>query len=266
MTTAAKPDTKSLLMPFSVKAVDAEARTFEGLASTWDLDLGGDVIHRGAFKKTIGDWRATGRVLPLIDQHNYGSVRSVVGKMMEAKETKDGLVAKFEVIKGADGDEVLARLEGGYVDGLSIGYRAIKVDYATEAEQLEGIFRHLKEVELREVSVVIWPMNIGARIDTDSIKALIGRYEGRDLDEDEKAEVTSLREKLDALLESEEQHEGEDAAGKDAGLAPDHPQRIAAEATLRALKVRQVRGSSYSRTGAGTERRGTNATQTGEDR
>jgi HK97 family phage prohead protease len=163
---------KTLLAPFEVKSVDTIARTFDGLAATWDLDLGGDVIHRGAFKDTLAEWRKSGKALPLIDQHNYGSVRAVVGKMLDAKETKDGLDAQFEVIDGPDGDEVLRRLKGGYVDGLSIGYEPKLVEEPSDDERRKGIWRHLKTVRLREVSVVIWPMNPGATVDTSSVKMM----------------------------------------------------------------------------------------------
>lgn len=160
------------LIPFEVKELDEKARTFEGIASTWALDLGDDVIHRGAFKGTIAQWKKDGKVLPLIDQHNYGSVRAVVGKMVDAKETKDGLWTKWEVIGGPDGDEILRRLKGNYVDGLSIGYRATKTDFEDSDEARFGEVRNIRELELHEVSVVVFPMNPGARVDFSSVKCL----------------------------------------------------------------------------------------------
>jgi uncharacterized protein len=159
-------------IPFAVKALDEEARTFRGLASTWDLDLGDDVIHEGAFQRTLRDWRKTGRVVPLIDQHNYGSVRAVVGKMTEAEETKDGLDTTWQVIDGPDGDEILRRLRGGYVDGLSIGYRPTKTDFEDSDDARSGQIRNIREAELGEVSVVIFPMNESARVDLASVKSL----------------------------------------------------------------------------------------------
>lgn len=151
---------------FEVKALDDGARTFRGLASTWDLDLGGDVIHRGAFARTLDHWRRGGKLIPLIDQHNYGSVRAVVGKMTAADETEAGLEAEFAVIDGPDGDEVYRRIKGGFIDSLSIGYEAVQWDIAEDV-------RHLREVKLYEVSAVIWPMNPGATIDGASVKALL---------------------------------------------------------------------------------------------
>src|SRR5690606_19887444 len=226
---------KAIVRPFEVKGVDATERTFEGLASTWDLDLVGDVIHRGAFKRTLQHWRQSGRVIPLIDQHNYGSVRSVVGKLIAAKETEDGLWTKYEVIDGPDGDEILRRIEGGYVDGLSIGYRAIKIETPTEDEARRGVWRHLKEVQLREVSVVVWPMNERARIDVDSVKSLLAAMKDRDLDDDDRGALKALRQQIDALLAAgEEPQQGQ----ADDGLAPDDPKRVEIEARARAIRVR----------------------------
>ena len=183
--------------PFQVKANDDDARTITGLASTWDLDLGGDVIHRGAFKKTLSDWKGSKRLIPLIDQHGYHSVRQVVGKLVDAKETAEGLEATFEVIDGPDGDEIYRRVKGGYIDGLSIGYRAVKTEEPNDDERRRGVWRHLKEVKLEEVSVVIWPMNPEARI--DSVKELIeGIRTGSVTDEDRRI-LVELKDALAAL-------------------------------------------------------------------
>jgi HK97 family phage prohead protease len=192
---------KNLVTRFEVKGLDEEARTFSGLAATWDLDLGGDVIEPGAFKRTLKNWKSSKRVLPLLDSHNGSSVRAVVGKLMEAEETKGGLEATFEVIGGPDGDEVFRRVKGGYVDGLSIGYSAVNVRYPeTEAEQNSGVYRFLKEVKLHEVSVVLWPMNPEARIDTATAKALLMKAKDKTLTTNDRAELESLAKEINVLL------------------------------------------------------------------
>ena len=195
-------ETKSLVTRFKVEGVDEDARSFSGLAATWDLDLGGDVIEPGAFKRTLKNWKKSKRVMPLLDSHNaWSSVRNVVGKMTEAEETKDGLLSDFEVIDGPDGDEIFRRVKGGYVDGLSIGYQAVKVRYPdTPEEQATGIYRYLSEVKLREVSVVLWPMNPGALIDTATAKALLMAAKDKDLTDADRAELSGLAAEINALL------------------------------------------------------------------
>jgi len=192
---------KNLVTRFEVKGLDDEARTFSGLAATYDLDLGGDVIEPGAFKRTLKNWKRSKRVLPLLDSHNGQSVRAVVGKLREAEEVTKGLDATFEVIEGPDGDEVFRRVKGGYVDGLSIGYSAVQVRYPkTEEEQATGVYRFLKEVKLHEVSVVLWPMNPEARIDTATAKALLMAAKDKTLTDDDRAELKSLAAEINVLL------------------------------------------------------------------
>ena len=203
---------KQLITRFEVKELQEDGRSFSGLASTWDLDLGGDVIRPGAFKRTLNNWKTSKRVLPLLDSHNGGTVRAIVGKMTEAEETKEGLLSSFEVIEGPDGDEVYRRIKGGYVDGLSIGYYPVKVAYPeTQEEQATGVYRYLDEVKLHEVSVCLWPMNPEARIDTATAKAALLAAKGRDLTDDERAELKALNAQLTALL----------SVPEPAGLAPE---------------------------------------------
>lgn len=162
-------DTKAI--PFRLQAKAGSARTFTGMASTWDLDLGGDVIRRGAFANTLKEWRSSGRVIPLLDSHDgWSSVRSVVGKMTDAKETKTGLEATFELVDTPDGDEIRERLKKGMVTGLSIGYRPVKIEMPSPEEEQAGVFRFLSEVELREVSVVVFPMNPAAMVELGTVK------------------------------------------------------------------------------------------------
>jgi uncharacterized protein len=158
---------------FQIKA--QTGRRFTGLASTWDLDHGGDLILPGAYSRTLAEWKASGRVIPLIDQHNYGSVTSVVGRMLDADETEAGLEATFEIIGGAQGEPYAERVKSGVIDGLSIGYETRAHRQPNDSERKLGVRRVLEDVELREVSLVIWGMNPHALINTASVKAAIAQ-------------------------------------------------------------------------------------------
>lgn len=257
---------KQLGVRFEIKAdsLNEEARSFSGLASTWDLDLGGDVIRRGAFKRTLKNWKSSKQPMPLLDSHNaWSTVNAVVGKMEAAEETDAGLECTFSVIEGPIGDEVWRRIKGGYVTGLSIGYRARKIEEASEQDRLAGVWRYLLEVELREVSVVLYPMNPGAQIDPGSMKAMSAAIaaleeaaESRELTAEEKAELTELQTKINLLLEDDEVEPDPkattpaptvetDPAAK-AELAPDDPKRIELDRKLTDTRLRshgtRVRG------------------------
>jgi HK97 family phage prohead protease len=229
--TLLRREAKSLVRLFDVKALDEEARTFTGLAAAYSLDQGGDIILPGAFKRTLKDWRgAKKRIVPLLDAHDRFSVRSVIGKMIEATEVDDGLEATFQVIEGNDGDEVFRRVKGGYVDGLSIGYEAVEIRQPSVDESRAGVWRYLKEVKLLEVSVVPFPMNADARIDLDSVKALLAKGDLSDID---RQELTEVQDQISALLSK-----GSDATP--ATLATDDPARLAIEAKVRGLTLRSL--------------------------
>ena len=55
------------------------------------------------------------------------------------------------------GAEAAALLTAGALDGLSIGYRAVKSDR-------RGSYRYLTEIDLWEISLVTFPMNAKARL------------------------------------------------------------------------------------------------------
>lgn len=156
---------------FQFKAAKTK-NTFSGLASTWEKDLGGDMIEQGAYTRTLKQWRRDGYLIPLINQHSYFDTRSAIGKMLSAEETDEGLDTEWKVVESADGEEFMARIREGILNGLSIGYQTRGWREPTENEQNRGIFRVLTDVELREVSVVIWGMNPGALIDQDSVKSI----------------------------------------------------------------------------------------------
>jgi HK97 family phage prohead protease len=236
---ADKRRTVSVMRTFEVKAIDEEKRTFSGLAAAFSLDQGGDVILKGAFRRTLTDWRRSKRTLPLLDSHNgFGSVRAVIGRIEEATETDEGLEITASVIEGPDGDEVYRRIVGKYVDGLSIGYRTIEQRNPTEEEARLGVWRYIKELALKEISVCIWPMNGDARIDLTTVKALIAKADLGTLEADELDELKQLHDRLTALLAAPAPTPA--VAQAPAGLAMEDPRRAAMEQTLRDLTLRSL--------------------------
>jgi HK97 family phage prohead protease len=180
---------KHLYAPFEVKDISEDARTFEGLAAVWDLDLGDDVIHRSAFKDTLAAWRKSSTAMPLLNSHNHFDIMSGLGQMIDAKEMKDGLWSKWEVIDGPDGDRVLERVRPSkrtgraVVGSMSIGFMPQKVDFEESDAARSGEIRNIRKIDLKEVSLVLFPMAPGALVDMASVKALFaGRTFAPDLD------------------------------------------------------------------------------------
>ena len=181
-----------------IKAVDEEKRQFTGLASTWEKDLGGDVIEKGAFARTLKEWRSGGKVLPLLDSHKYGSISAVLGKMIDAKETDAGLEATFQLRAGPQGEEAWDLVREGYIDGLSIGYEARDWDDPSKEEVESGVRRKLTEIGLVEVSLVQMPMNQGARI--AAVKSALDAMHPEEMSDEDRRTLRELAGRIGALL------------------------------------------------------------------
>lgn len=155
-----KPEYKSFA--FELKNADEDSGTgiIEGYASTFgNIDLGDDIVEKGAFKKTLRENK--GRV-PILDSHDPSRQ---IGWNIEAEETDKGLWVKGQLDLNTQGGKErysLAKTAAsiGAKMGLSIGYMTIKA----EPDKERPAVRRLKELKLFEYSVVTFPMNTMAWI------------------------------------------------------------------------------------------------------
>lgn len=139
-------------LTFESKAVNTEKRTFEGYASTFDLDQGGDLITKGAFTKTLQE--AGSRVKVLWQHHEP------IGRPLEMEEDEKGLFVKAKISKTRLGDEALELMKDRVIDRMSIGYR---IPEGKSEYNSDGI-RVIRELKLLEFSLVTFPMNEAAII------------------------------------------------------------------------------------------------------
>ena len=167
--------TKHAPNKYTVKAIDADrvrlnvkadgdaaSGTLEGYASVFgNVDLGNDVIRKGAFAKTLAEAMPKGAV-KLMDSHAFfDGTGAVIGILKEAKEDDTGLWFKaiFSAVQRAQ--DVRTKVLEGVLNSLSIGFDILA---ATE-EIVNGIsVRMITEVKLYEISVVTWGMNPEAAI------------------------------------------------------------------------------------------------------
>lgn len=135
-------------------SVDMDTRTFSGYASTWDIDQVGDVIHQGAFIKSITEAFPAKRI-KVLWQHG-----EPLGMPTEMREDEYGLYVKGKISKTRLGDEALELMRDGVVDRMSIGFTIPqgKSDYDEEGT------RHIREIKLMEFSPVTFPANEAAII------------------------------------------------------------------------------------------------------
>jgi HK97 family phage major capsid protein/HK97 family phage prohead protease len=138
-----------------IKAVEAEARSFSGLASTPHLDRQGDIVDPAGvtFKNPI----------PLLFHHDpklpIGSVTLAV--------TPDGITFDATIphvdepgILKTRVDEAWQSIKAGLITGVSIGHRLL----AGGVERLKSGARKITKTEICEVSLVTIPANVNATI------------------------------------------------------------------------------------------------------
>lgn len=175
--------------------------TLEGYASTFgNVDLGRDVVEKGAFTKSIEDIRSSG--IPLLADH-VASTSSVLGTIFDAREDRKGLRIKARFSSAASAQDVRTKLVEGHLSKLSIGYEPTKYAFA---ERSGKQVRLLQEIKLWETSVVVFPMNPEATI--ERVKSLAGDLTTAQRKElasaivttDEKATANDVRDQLNTLV------------------------------------------------------------------
>ena len=147
-------------LPFQVTSISSEGyakgRVMEGYASTWSMDLGGDVIEPGAFTKCIAE-RFTTEVLA----RGYGRIRfmsehkTVIGRLLEIRQDEHGLWVKAYFSETRLGNDICILVNDHALDQMSIGF---VVPAGGSYNDKQGN-RHITEIDCQEVSVVTFPMN-----------------------------------------------------------------------------------------------------------
>ncbi|MCB1526213.1 MAG: HK97 family phage prohead protease [Hyphomicrobiaceae bacterium] len=142
-------------MPLDLKSVDDDG-AFAGYASLFGReDLSRDVVLRGAFTETLEKRGAHG--VRMLFQHDPSQP---IGVWHEIKQDSKGLLARGRLMKDVEkAREVLSLMRAGALDGLSIGFKAVKA----RRDPRSGI-RWLEKIDLWEISVVTFPMLPDARV------------------------------------------------------------------------------------------------------
>lgn len=135
-----------LAFNFTLKALE-QSGAFHGLAAAFNnVDLGGDRIIPGAFRRTLQE---KGASLPILWAHDQSRPIGV-GKVAE---TAEGLAIDAQLVTtSTDGKDAYELLRAGAMKGLSIGFRTVKDRVLNEV-------RELLDVDLFECSLCAIPMN-----------------------------------------------------------------------------------------------------------
>lgn len=156
---------KRLDLELTIKSV-SDSGEFEGYGSVFGTeDSYGDVVVKGAFEKSLAQWREKGRMPAMLWQHN---TNEPIGVYTEMREDDIGLYFKGKLL--IDGDPLAKRahahMKAGSLSGMSIGYMLNDYEY----DKLKGVWI-LKEIDLWELSLVTFPANDEARI--SNVKSIL---------------------------------------------------------------------------------------------
>lgn len=150
---------KTVTLDLELKGDDYDG-SVEGYASTFgNLDLVKDIIHQGAFARTLVEAKgfarthATTALWPLLWQHDK---LDPIGGIVDAREDGRGLAIACRINRDIEHGRAA-------YDGLKQGYLAFSIGYKPVKYEWKASVRHLTEIALGEVSVVTFPANPEAR-------------------------------------------------------------------------------------------------------
>jgi len=133
---------------------------FEGYGSVFDqVDSYSETVARGAFAESLKDHAAAGTLPALLWQHNPAQP---IGVYTEMREDEKGLYVKGQLtLETQMGRDAHALLKAGALNGLSIGFMPVKWEDNSDTN-----IRKLVQIDLWEVSLVTFPANERARVES----------------------------------------------------------------------------------------------------
>tara|TARA_R110002020_G_scaffold34619_1_gene105150 strand:- start:5681 stop:6715 length:1035 start_codon:yes stop_codon:yes gene_type:complete len=154
-------DTEIKQLVFESELKTDEQGVFTGYGSIFgNEDQGNDIVTTGAFRKSLQ--LRPPRKVKMLFQHKTDEP---IGVFEDIHEDTKGLFVKGKLAMGTQrGRESYELLKMGALDGMSIGFRA-DPDKQSYNDTKRGT-RTLKEVDLLEISLVTFPMNESALIQT----------------------------------------------------------------------------------------------------
>ena len=164
--------------PIEIMQIDEDTGIVDAIVAVMgNIDDGDDIIHPGAFIKSISE--RTGRI-PMLDNHNHFEGRDVIGKPLEIREidrsqlpasllarhpeATGGLFTRTQFFIDEPSDNsavVFRRIKAGAINQYSIGFDALDTDnsHLVDEEGNERDVRNIRSIRLWEFSPVIFAMN-----------------------------------------------------------------------------------------------------------
>ena len=151
-----------------------ELGSFDGYASTYgNVDSDGDIIAKDAFRESS----LNNPIVKLLYQHDKTQVLGIG----QIKSDSQGLFIEGKLnLDVAKAKEVRSLMKQGALDSMSIGFRV--PDYNNDIEHKDGN-RFIKRGEVKEVSIVTFPANPQALINSVKNEKNIANMTIRDFED-----------------------------------------------------------------------------------
>lgn len=148
------------------KADEERRGLFAALVSVFgNTDRNGDRVMKGAFTRTLKEWMARGKPIPVVWSHDHMEPQSYIGSIdpADVKETDQGLVVAgtLDVETNPKAAQVWQLLKDGRIDQWSFAYDPV----GKRASKAPGARRDLLDLDLFEVG----PTLIGANAETRTL-------------------------------------------------------------------------------------------------
>jgi HK97 family phage prohead protease len=146
--------------------------SLEGYASVFgNIDMVGDVVMPGAFRKTISDWRHASQPMPLTVDHNL-TTDGLIGSVSDLAEDSHGLKFKARFSRSDKAQRVRQDIIDGHLRGTSFIYEPIR----SEPGRFDGkTVRFLQELRLHEITIASGPLIVNKLAVVTSAKAVVDR-------------------------------------------------------------------------------------------
>jgi len=181
----------------NVKAGDdagLDVGEFEAIVSVFgNVDSDGDRVVKGAFAKTLADWRDRDAPLPVIFSHEHRDPMAHIGVVLDAKETDEGLWVRGKLDLDTDySRKAYSLLKGNRLRNWSYAYEI------EDSKQADDGANELLELTLHEVG----PTLVGSNRDTQTlvVKSNSNATAGTTLTFDPPLKLTTTNTTADVLL------------------------------------------------------------------
>lgn len=187
--------------PLKVKAAGPDDGMEEGQFQAYisvfgNTDSYGDIVQKGAFTRTLGEWAEKGNTIPVLWGHDMNDPFANIGGVLSAEEDDYGLKVTAQLdLENPTAAQVYRLAKGRRTTSCSFAYSV------RDGEKKDDGF-HLKDLDLYEVSIVQVPANELAEITMvkDATAALAKA--GRVLSAKNEQSLREARDSIDSVLTS----------------------------------------------------------------